>query len=330
MGDLDPSVPLEDNVYVQAAEWIELLGERPLDTLSERRLQKWLNAHPAHRKLLTRMIASWADPALLEILKQYDQRQPWWRFSKANDLLWPALFGISLASVVSIVFLTINYLPRQAAEPPAQVAQVYLSAQQTQQHTLADGSVITQSGESEMMVALTDSTRRIALRKGAAFFDVASDKQRPFQVDIQNATVVAVGTQFNVDKTAKGVAVTVYEGAVEVRANAQSTPTLLRSGEKTLITEAGLGPVVQVDIAKLVDWRSGWIEMQGEPLEDLLEQLNRHNTAKVKVLQSPLGGLPVAGRFQLGNAAQTVELLSQFYDLKVQQQGGHYFLSREQ
>lgn len=312
-------------MYVQAAEWIELLGSRPLDTVTRKRLQNWLAADPAHRELLRRMIVSWADSALLQTLKRYEKRKPF--FQLKPWLSYANLLRVSLVFVLTVTaVLGFRFYDRSALDQ-GHVLQVYASEFETEQHQLTDGSTITQSATSELVVNITEKARNVLLNAGAAFFDIAIDQQRPFKVQVQASSFTAVGTQFSIDKTSHSVELTVYEGAVEMRAKPQAEPKLLRSGEKIQIVDGIVQAIEQVDILKIVDWRSGWIEMKGEPLGYLLEHLNRYSRLKAKVVQRELNDLPVAGRFKLTDMSATLEAVSHFYSLRAQKNDDHYLLS---
>lgn len=312
-------------MYVQAAEWIELLGSRRLDTVTRRRLQNWLEADPAHRELLRRMIVSWADPALLQTLKRYEKSKWFFLFNTSRGLATLTGVSLMLLFVLSFVLGSYYYLPFPASEVSA--PKMYVSGYESKQYQLCDGSSVTQSAAGEMVVDMTAQARHVLLNTGAAFFNVASDQQRPFKVQVQASLFTAVGTQFSIDKTSRHVELTVYEGAVELRAKPQAKPELLRAGEKIRIINGIVQVTEQVDVLKIVDWRSGWIEMKGEPLSYLLEQLNRYSRPKVKVMQRELSNLPVAGRFQLTDMAATLDAVSHFYSLSAQKKGDFYLLS---
>jgi transmembrane sensor len=317
---------IDDQVYLQAAEWIELLGDRPLDTITRKRLQNWLNADPINRKLLKRMIVSWADPALLETLKRYDksQRSFLWARVQWRQPAWLAASFLVLFALLISSKAFFRQAPITESPPP----QVYRSDYQVMQYQLADGSNITQSAAAEVVVQMNSEARNISLKQGAAFFDVASDKQRPFKVNIQGASVTAVGTQFNIDKSHHRIDVTVYEGAVELKSRPGAKPQLLRTGETIRIVNGVAEPKKQVNILELVDWRSGWLELKGEPLSYLLEQLNRYSRIKVKVAQQELNQIPVSGRFQLSDMDSTIEAVKQFHSLQVEKTSEHYVLSK--
>jgi transmembrane sensor len=90
--------------------------------------------------------------------------------------------------------------------------------------TLADGSTVDLNARSKLRVEFSDKERRVELLDGQALFQVAKDKNRPFIVASGDATVRAVGTQFDVYRKANGTTVTVIEGRVAVYSTAHAEP----------------------------------------------------------------------------------------------------------
>jgi transmembrane sensor len=91
--------------------------------------------------------------------------------------------------------------------------------------TLADGSTVDLNARSRLRIEFSKKERRVELIDGQALFQVAKDKNRPFIVSSSDATVRAVGTQFDVYRKATGTTVTVLEGRVAVYSTAHVEPT---------------------------------------------------------------------------------------------------------
>jgi transmembrane sensor len=85
---------------------------------------------------------------------------------------------------------------------------------------LSDGSVVQVDPETRLRVKYTAQARRVFLERGRALFHVAKNKERPFLVDADGATVRAVGTTFGVERRSRQLVITVAEGKVLV------TPTV--------------------------------------------------------------------------------------------------------
>jgi transmembrane sensor len=87
--------------------------------------------------------------------------------------------------------------------------------------TLADGSTVDLNARSKLRIEFSSAERRVELVDGQALFQVAKDKQRPFIVHSGDATVRAVGTQFDVYRKDTGTTITVLEGRVAVYSSAR-------------------------------------------------------------------------------------------------------------
>ncbi len=84
--------------------------------------------------------------------------------------------------------------------------------------TLEDGSRIELNARSRLRVTYSKAARTVELYDGQALFQVAKDASRPFLVKSGEATVRAVGTQFDVYRKEDNTTVTVLEGRVAVYA----------------------------------------------------------------------------------------------------------------
>lgn len=93
--------------------------------------------------------------------------------------------------------------------------------------TLTDGSTVDLNARSRLRIEFSKQQRRVLLLEGQALFQVSKDKNRPFIVSSGDATVRAVGTQFDVNRKASGTTVTVLEGRVAVYSSTQFEPTTI-------------------------------------------------------------------------------------------------------
>jgi transmembrane sensor len=107
--------------------------------------------------------------------------------------------------------------------------------------TLADGSTVDLNARSTLRIEFSDAERRVELLDGQALFQVAKDKDRPFIVVSGNATVRAVGTQFDVYRKVGGTTVTVLEGRVAVYSTANAEPSPTGSAEPGSAAPANTG-----------------------------------------------------------------------------------------
>lgn len=317
----------EQELYMQAASWVEKLASGELDSLSKRRFSHWLDADPRHPVLLQAMVETWQDPALTKALSAY-QPSPFkrWQLSFAK---WPKFQLAGAAMVFSSALVMLLYLGNGSLFSSPAPYELKTAQANSMQQALDDGSVVDLAPDSQLTVFFTADKRQVLQGQGAAYFAVAKDKQRPFEVRLDQASVVAVGTEFNIDRDPNLIDITVYEGAVQVQATAAGPSQLLKSGERIRIQQNKLSEVQKVDLQQLVDWRSGWIEIENETLAYLLHRLNRSALVPVSA-SAEVADLRVAGRFELANTQQTLSALSEAYGLTMQRSSSGIRLSRSE
>lgn len=318
------SQPISTNVYEQAAEWLERLSTGPLDKLSKRRFINWVDADPTHKQVFESMLNTWSSPELARALVDAKQKIT----LKERLRYTPAIRWWQATAACTALFIGMMAWQLTPHQSPVLIHQYATITGETRDIRLEDNSVLTLGADSDVYIKFTDQRRLVNLKQGAAYFDVASNKQRPFEVKIGSASVVAVGTEFNIDRGQYFTDVVVHEGVVEVAGSPDGKPVLLKAGEQIRITGRALGQVQNVDIGRTVDWRSGWLELDNESLHYLVERLNRESTKRISIDSPALNDLRVAGRFRLKDSRQTLSLLAEAYGFNVEETPDRFTLTR--
>ncbi|MBU3020672.1 FecR domain-containing protein [Aestuariibacter sp. A3R04] len=309
---------IDDEVYDEAAQWLELMSRHKLDSLTQRRFQKWLKQSIEHKKVFESMVDTWSAPELETGLKQQGRAK--WQpvdsiFSKVPKQ-WLAITVPSVAMSAIFVFMLLNTIMSGQVEDSLNL-QLRTQVAETRDVLLEDGTEINIAPQSNLRVNLSDTKRDINLIDGQAYFDVARDTERPFVVSVGNASVTALGTEFNIDKGAGITDVTVYEGIVEIRDAMTGLSRLVKAAEKVRIFAEDFAPVEQFQLAKRVDWRSGWVELDNDSLQFLIERLNRYRNTAIIIKHASLKELAVSGRFRLDDSKQVLAMLEEVYPITV-------------
>jgi transmembrane sensor len=214
---------------------------------------------------------------------------------------------------------------------------------------LRDGSNITLNTTTQIRVHYTAAERRIRLDRGEAFFSVTKDPHRPFVVEVGNERIVAVGTQFSVRRDGDDIRVEVTEGRVRVErpgtllpsrsaqmeridgverpdTSTPSAPTRDVEPEALILTSGGIaqvsneGVVVQERSATAVEddlsWRQGYLTFHDAPLAEVVAQLNRYNTHKIRIDDAKLATVRITGSFRTRNYESFVRLMGQGFGIK--------------
>jgi len=165
---------------------------------------------------------------------------------------------------------------------------------------LADGSRITLNTGTDVDVALSDARRQLTLHSGEAYFEVASDKSRPFVVNVDKLNVTAVGTAFIVRRLEDGdTEVIVHEGVVELKGEAGGVVTL-EANARAIVEDRRRVLVTTLDGEALtcsLAWRDGKIAFTGETLAQAVDEFNRYNTLPIKLGNDGLASRKVTGWF---------------------------------
>ncbi|MEJ1964488.1 MAG: FecR domain-containing protein [Gammaproteobacteria bacterium] len=197
---------------------------------------------------------------------------------------------------------------------------------------LSDGSVVQLNTLTRAVIRFSQKTRRIELPEGEAFFRVAHDASRPFEVVTPFAIVRAVGTEFDVYSRERGTHVAVVEGRVRVGMRNQSAePTVMPAAgpgsaagagsasvpevvlgprESLSIDAAGVG--ARLAVAKpqsTTAWIQRRLEFDDERLDHVVEEFNRYNRRQLSVTDPKLASLRIIGVFNADDPDALVKYL---------------------
>jgi len=321
-----------DQIHLAAAEWFARLRDpdvRLEDTLA---WQAWMSDDPRHAEAFARLedvssalqsVPRPGRPSGTEARRDaYDGSVPIrdWRERPRRPLLF-AVAASALVVSVALVLLALSRGSLPGVEPAGRVFATAVGENRTVR--LADGSKVTLGGNSRIEVALSDEARRIDLARGEAFFTVAKDASRPFKVRAGPATVVAVGTEFNVRRGKDRVVVDVVEGRVVVEPASGLVPVaLLRTfrpklvpvrvdaGEETTAGSAAVERAVAIpDIAAATSWQAGRLAFRLQPLRYALEDVNRYARKPIVIGDEEIGELKITGTVMGSNVGGWVRSL---------------------
>lgn len=190
---------------------------------------------------------------------------------------------------------------------------------------LADGSIVELKARAEVEVDFSGALRRVRLKRGMAFFDVAKDPARPFVVTAEGLEVRAVGTAFAVQLAAQKVEVLVTEGRVRVdrplEPEGSAPPALqpvamMEAGEALVVDlkpEAGPPPeIFPLGVPALqarLDWRAPTVEFSATPLSEVVAVVNRHARQPLVLAEPGLGRLRISGFMRADNTTALLRLI---------------------
>jgi len=274
--------------------------------------------------LADRATATLDDPALAEALAACASIG---RLSDADVRTMRANRRRALASAGAVMLVAVIGVGGWSSGlfAPAPVHVAHLETQRGQQLAvqLVDGSRLRLNGATSLDVRLESDRRTVTLARGEAWFDVAHDPKRPFEVTAGRSNTRVLGTAFDLDIGRGEVKLAVYRGQVRFgpsRPGQADATVLVPAGWRSRFRNDAAGKPTRFDSGQQ-DWRDGWLDTDAMRLEEVVDALNRSGGPLVLPPPPALAGIPLAGRFKLDNSRQLLEAIGAAYGFEVRREG---------
>jgi transmembrane sensor len=328
-----PSVPTPlDAVHETATEWLLRLREPTVTPQEFRAWQAWMGADTRNADAFHRM------EEVEEVLRILPRPALLAHYRPARMV---ALAASVLVVVVLLGWAASKHSASLWATRSANLT-VATGIGENRSVRLADGSTVVLGGNSRIDVRYSEHERHIDLADGEAFFKVAHDSERPLTVSAGHAVVVAVGTEFDVRCGHGTVLVSVVEGRVRVEPRVHFVPlTLLTTIEPTLApiavsagqeTTVDIGSIRRVantvDLDAATSWTSGRLVFRMEPLQEVLEQVNRYSRRPIVLGDPAIAGVRVTGTVDADNVEGWVASLGSALGIGASEQGQQIVLRK--
>ncbi len=165
-----------------------------------------------------------------------------------------------------------------------QMNTVTCPAGQISELVLSDGTKIWLNSESRISYPSNFSGKKRSVRlDGEAYFEVTKDKKSPFIVKTKTMDIKVLGTCFNVYAFEENqfIETTLIEGKVELQNKSGNTITRLTPGELAKYdTNTQKIYLKKVNTQFYSSWREGKITFFNEPLESIVQKLERWYNVK--------------------------------------------------
>lgn len=299
-------------LFREAADLAIRLQNDPANPVSVKMVRAWVARSPAHA-------AAWARVAEIhgmtgKILTDERKAGAKGRLSRRSLMVGGAL-ALGAAGTGSMV------LPRTILRMRAD----HLTATaEIRRIDLPDGSTMTLGPDSAVALAYSDVRRAVELLAGMAYFEVASDRARPFSVLSGGVTATAIGTAFDVSSDAGFVSVSVEHGAVEVRAldsELRQGETLVAGDWLTFDPSSGHAERGVREAIQIAAWRDGMIVAERETVNAMVAKISRWIPGRVVVADPFLGSRVVSGVFDLADPVRALEAVARPFGAKVRELG---------
>jgi ferric-dicitrate binding protein FerR (iron transport regulator) len=161
---------------------------------------------------------------------------------------------------------------------------------------LPDGSLIFLNASSSITypIRFVGNERRVHII-GEAYFEIAHNKEIPFQVESRGQIVEVLGTKFNVTAYAdeKIIRTTLLKGSVKIITNSESK--LLKPGQQAQVSGNKFEITSDVDLEEIVAWKNGYFKFN-ESLESIMAKISRWYDVDVEYRVKPDSDLTFSGK----------------------------------
>ncbi len=286
--------------YRAAAQW--LLRLREGDRMTSPAFERWRDADPAHRFAFAEVEAMFAAsaPASRDVGPYVARR-------RGGQLL--RRFGRgALAAMAGCLLLMLGL--SQVDRIAAIGADAETGAGRHMRYAMADGSRVTLNTRSVIDADTNGERRRVRLRRGEAYFEVARDPTRPFTVRAGDASIRVLGTKFNVriDEAGRTI-VSVVEGHVHVASTKDPAHVAdLVIGQEALVA-GGQVSKRAADLFVVNAWRRGEAIFMRAPLSQAVAELNRYREHPIYLLNRDLADDRITGVFPTDDPRRAVKMI---------------------
>ena len=299
----------------QAAYWRAQLSSDLVTDRHRREFEVWLSERPENKAAWLEINAFWygldnlteadvtgAENNRVIAVKTPAPIRPNSRFTR------PVLaIAASLLLLVSIAYTQAGFYFADYTTVPGKQRNLIL----------ADGSTILMNTDTAISVNYSTQQRHITLHDGEAYFVVAADAKRPFQVQTEYGTVRALGTAFNIKIREQQETVTVYQHAVKVTTEHGEVLENLPEGQAVVFTETVIDPVKTGTLQRTKAWRDQRMIFQDRPLADVIAELNRYRSGRIIIMNNAIKKLPVTGVFDTVDTNVALKTIEQSLPINV-------------
>lgn len=329
-------------IQAQAARYVTRLYSGELTAREERQLQQWRQQSAQHEAEFQAMLTTWDLTGNLfqspKPSRRPGVRRGWWAVAASVALVgvlsWQWLQPQQgdpktvVDSAPVIASTNASQAEPATTTPPAlfriteqrletDVARYQTEVGEVSHVTLSDGSVVSLNTDTEVEVSLSANQRQVTLVRGEAFFNIARDESRPFQIDTGRKVIEVLGTQFNVRKRADEtvIKVSVLEGRVAIKPTAPASTAAAKpdtaDAEVTLLLAGDIGAYSESSevvtqnqtqaVSSAQSWRQGVFRFDDESLEHVIREFNRYRSRKIVLADPSVADLRISGVFHLKN-----------------------------
>jgi transmembrane sensor len=259
----------------------------------------------------------------LQSWRRFDEKTSWKKIEssirtkkKFNVLKYAAVIAILIFSSVSYLIFQNNNV-----EFKKQVIVSHI--------LLDDGSNITLDKNSELDLKnnFNESDRDVRFN-GRGYFNVAKNKEKPFNINVNGAKVSVLGTEFYLQEISNGFKIDLIEGKVSIT-DKFGHNSIINSGESAIVTD-NIEKVIFKKDEVLSTQNFGELKFDNVSVNDAIAELNRIYGREIIILDKnikEIGTETVHTTVRNGSITDFLKFMEIVFDLYVINSKGQFIIS---
>ncbi|HEY5469452.1 MAG TPA: FecR domain-containing protein [Bacteroidales bacterium] len=291
-------------------------------------LKLWLEQDPQNRRIFNEENELWQEAGIHTKLENYKTDPAWINISSKLSL------GKNNSRTYTILSKNSFRILSAAATVACLIAigglSLWITGRKSfQQITVASTTVSTHQGEKAHII-LADSTEiilnsestlrydgqynikdRLVKFTGEAFFDVSTNPEKPFVVQLDKMKIYATGTRFNVFSFGNEdrVETTLEEGAITVSIKGKESIDVKSGQQVVYFVKSGKVIVHEVAIDTYTSWKENKLRFNDTPFEEVLRRIGRKYNVKFEITNPDLLNLKYTATFIDESIEEVMQML---------------------
>ena len=316
-------------IQQQAIIWLMRIKSCDCQETEKHEFTKWLQ-NPEHQLAYSEVEKFWQQlddlgsvaEQQVQAARQYYLLQRNKNKSRSHLTIFSTVFAITLAGLLVLT-------PQARYWIYSDYYQTVKGERRSLQ--LSDGSHVELNTDTQLRISYAFWQRTVWLEHGEAWFDVAHNDKQPFEVIAGEKSIRDIGTQFNVYREGKRINVAIQEGEVAIFSDHDPKILNLSAGMQTSSSDSGQFSKIETsDTITMTAWLSGLLIFKKQPLQVVLQQLNRYHNVTVSVTDPSLQTLSVSGRFPANNLNQILNTITSALPVKIVQKTPEHIIIQRQ
>lgn len=304
-----------------AAYWHARLHSDAVSQEDRLAFEQWRQADPANARQYQVVADLWTAACALpkDEVRKLGARPRAKTDARARPTPWQWLGGAALACGTALLVVAADPAGwRDAASYDAEFSTV---RGERREIALPDNSVLLLNTDTRATVRFFKDRRTVQLAQGEILFQVDGKQGTPFIVQAGEGSVRVTGTRFDVRRDADAFAVSVLEGAVEVRNGPwwhRWSARLLPGSRAQADGSGGLRVEQAADVDNATAWRGGKIVFRETAMADAVRELNRYAGPRIRAPEARVRDFRVSGVFSVDDVPAFLDALPRIAPVTVQ------------